>query len=317
MLSVGDEKGPYDMMDYVLRLGMKCNFNCSFCNIMNHENIPEKTFEEVKREVENLNPHKLGTISISGGEPTLSPFLGDLIEYLFNRGFRVNLQTNAVLITPQKAKDLKKKGLSMVFVNFPSHLPETYARLTGTNLKMFEKGVEGILNLLSEDITVILNIVINQENFSKLNNYLQYVSDKFSKIKEINFSVIQPHGNAAINSHLIPDYRDLKPFFKSAFKTAQKLGLKIINPYCGLPLCMLWDLLPLENNSEYLTGMAVRRTQKVPSLIKIIYENKIQPDSCYACCLKNICMGIWKAYYKIKGDIVEPPYRALRFWPKD
>jgi len=304
-------QGP--QIDDILRLGMKCNFRCLFCNIFNNENIPEKSLEQAIQELKALSRTSL-LISISGGEPLLYPYLEELIWAGTRMGISLNLQTNASLITRKKAEKLKEAGLASAFVNFPSHNSDTFARLTGTTEKMFYKVVSGIRALIDADIRVTLNLVINEWNYSEIKEYLHFTKENFPEVELINFSVIQPHGNARINSFLVPDYRKIKPYISEGVKEARRLGFEIENPFCGLPVCMA----PVQDeiiNSEVRAGIDVRKTLKItPPLVRVL-KSKMHTPSCYRCYLKNFCGGVWKAYYEIRGDVVEPQYEVFRYWP--
>ncbi|RLI74151.1 hypothetical protein DRP04_14995 [Archaeoglobales archaeon] len=301
------------IIDEILRLGSKCNFNCLFCNVFNHENPPELSFEEAKRKLEKLareHPY----ISISGGEPLLYSYLEDLIRVGTRMGVFLNLQTNASLVTEKKAKNLKNAGLEQAFVNFPSHDPEIFAKITSTSRRMFRRVVSGIRALIDVGVKVALNLVVNEWNYRAIREYVYFVKENFPEVKVINYSVIQPHGNARINSYLVPDYREIKPYIAEGVKEARKLGFMIDNPFCGLPICMA----PVHDetlNSEVRAGMEARRTLKIPHPLTRVLRSKIHTPSCYRCYMKNFCGGVWKAYYEIKGDVVEPPYEVLRYWP--
>ena len=303
-----------EIIDYIVRLGLKCNFNCLFCNVLNNEQLPEKTLEEVKSEIDKLKKRGI-IVSISGGEPTLFPYLNNLIKYIKQKNFKANLQTNAVLMSEKMAKSLKASGLDMAFINFPSHSKKKYAELTKSNETNFDLAVKGIQNLIDNNIITTLNIVITNHNNSDLDDYVKFVHKHFPKINSINFSIIQPYGNAKINSHIIPDYRELRPSLEKAFDVAKELGVVIYNPYCGIPMCTAWGIIPYEKNSEYLAGLEVRKNKKISPPLRNVIKDKIHPENCYSCFLKNFCLGIWKEYKKIKGDVVEPPYRVLRYWP--
>jgi len=300
-------------IDGMLRLGMKCNFNCIFCNILNHENFPELSFEEAKEEVDKLADHYT-YISISGGEPLLYPYVEELVAYAAQeKGMKINLQTNASLISRRRARKLKEAGVYSVFVNLPSHEPEVYARLTSTSRRMFFRVLKGIQMLIDAEIPLIINIVINELNYRALLTYLDFIHEHFPETKEVVFSVIQPQGNAKINSFLVPDYRVIAPYIHKAVRKAQKLGFTVENPFCGLPMCMS----PPEElgiNSELRAGYLAREG-KIPEALMKVVVSKMQPKGCYRCYLKNFCLGIWKEYFEIKGDVVEPPYEVFRYWP--
>jgi MoaA/NifB/PqqE/SkfB family radical SAM enzyme len=301
-------------IDEVIRFGTRCNFNCLFCNVFNNEEINERSLEEMKEIVDSV-PRDVQYLSISGGEPMMYPHLDELISYIKKNGWSVRLQTNASLVTPTRAKKLRDLNVNIAFVNLPSHDPEKFAELTGTNAGVFQTVVCGIRMLLDADIPVVLNIVVNELNYKYLVPYLEFVHEQFPEINEVNFSMIQPHGNARINSYLVPDYRNVKPFLKEAITVSGKLGITITNPFCGLPICMVYDSMLLGGSSEYLSGTEIRSNGHIAIPLSRVVDSKMHPPSCSDCYLRNFCLGVWKIYYEIRGDVVEPPHRSLRFWP--
>ncbi len=303
-------------IDEIVRLGLRCNFNCLFCNITpeNELGIIEVDLKEAMRMVDHAISRGNKTISISGGEPTLKNYLVELVKYTHERGVEVRLQTNASLVTQELAEQLKRAGLDLAFINFVSHRPELFSKLTGVPRKLFEKTVEGIIAFEKAGVPVTLNIVINELNYRELPEYVKYVAENFPKIKIIVLSVIQPHGRAFLNRDLVPDYRKLEPYIESARTIAVEQGIFVSNPFCGLPLCMASKMAP-EENSEFLTGKLIRSGKRVLDPLVRVQTSKLRPPGCRDCYLRSFCLGVWKKYYEIKGDVVEPPHRSLRFWP--
>ena len=253
---------------------------------------------------------------MTGGEPTLYPFLGELVKYAKSKGLQVNVQTNATLITAKMAKDLKHKGVDAAFVNLPSHIPETYAKLTSTVPETFERACKGIHNLIDAKIPVEINFVITEANSMEMTDFVRFLKKEFPETSQLIFSVVQPHGKAEANSYLVPNYFDIKDELEHAIAVAGELEFEVSNPYCGMPLCVTWEFLPFERNSEFISGKEVRGKKKIPSALQAVMDSKTHVPSCVHCYLKNFCLGVWKKYYKIRGDIVEPPYKVLRFWPE-
>jgi pyruvate formate lyase activating enzyme len=70
-------------------------------------------------------------VVVSGGEPTLHPRLGDLLEMVRGIGFKIKLDTNGS--RPQVVKELCHEGLvDMVAMDLKAPLePMAYARATG------------------------------------------------------------------------------------------------------------------------------------------------------------------------------------------
>lgn len=116
-----------------------CNFRCPFCH--NHSLVlaPEEyetiSIEEVDRQ---LAPYRrwLGGICITGGEPTLSPELADIIRFLKDHGWAVKLDTNGS--HPEVLSDLLAAGmLDAVAMDVKAPLEaEKYARCAGVPVEL-------------------------------------------------------------------------------------------------------------------------------------------------------------------------------------
>ncbi|MCK6519023.1 radical SAM protein [Myxococcota bacterium] len=110
----------------LVRLTMVCNERCPFCNVPAEEYPAAPTPEAViDGQIAALLAEGGRTLTISGGEPTLlRRRLLDSIRRARAAGLPlVELQTNAILITPDYAAALAEAGLTSAFVSLLSHLP--------------------------------------------------------------------------------------------------------------------------------------------------------------------------------------------------
>lgn len=79
-------------------MGMRCNFNCSYCDEFTHDNkSPHMSFEVAKKTIdkliEKLPGHKF-KINLTGGEPTVNPEFEKIIDYMWENGIDVGVTTN-------------------------------------------------------------------------------------------------------------------------------------------------------------------------------------------------------------------------------
>ena len=90
----------------LVRLTMACNERCPFCNVP-AEDFPSRPTprEELEAQLQRFVADGERTITVSGGEPTLlRGRLVELVERARELGIEhVELQTNAILITPPSA----------------------------------------------------------------------------------------------------------------------------------------------------------------------------------------------------------------------
>ena len=289
---ISEEK---DLAKPIIRLGLACNEKCLFCN------VPPESCEISGREYAQnfiMKSPSGSMIALSGGEPTLYPFLPEIINLSRQRGIYVELQTNAILLADMnKVKELKNAGLERAFVSLHSHIAPINDFLTGTK-GSWEKGICGIHNLLSAGITVSVNIVLTTVNYSGIADFVIFMSRKLNA-KHLSLSVIQPRGRAWANNVLVPDYTVLDKPVRKALKIASRENLMIINPSCGLPLCVGgWEQVP-EQCMEYVQA----------SLGQNFVKGKVYSNRCASCAAKKFCAGVWQEYYELRGDSSLKPFK--------
>lgn len=278
---------------FITRLTTKCNEKCLFCN------VPPNSIEPhgIEYSIEFIKNLKKGSyLEISGGEPTLCKELPDVINYAFNRGMDVEIQTNAIALADKsKVAELQKAGLKYAFVSFHSHLPEIHDFLTGVKGSC-EKTISGIKNLVDCGIETTVNMVLTIVNYKNLDEYVYFVYKELG-VKNISLSVMQPR---KFNKHkLIPEYSVLDEDVKNAVRMAEKINVKISNPVCGLPFCFGgWEKYP-ELSLEYQMGKYGFPFDK----------DKIKTQKCASCQAGKYCAGVWKEYLDLYSDETLQPFK--------
>jgi MoaA/NifB/PqqE/SkfB family radical SAM enzyme len=97
-----------------------CNIHCEGCyrqRITGH-----KSLEQIKEEIQVFkkwrNPDN---VSIAGGEPLIHPQILDIVAYIAQNGIKPIILTNAIALTPEMLRELKKAGLAGFTVHIDSH----------------------------------------------------------------------------------------------------------------------------------------------------------------------------------------------------
>ena len=286
-----------DLPNPVIRLGLACNEKCLFCN------VPPESGEICGRQyaqdvISNAMPGSC--VSISGGEPTLYSFLPDIIRTAAERGVATELQTNAVLLAdPEKVKILAEAGLNQAFVSLHSHISRIHDFLTGLE-GSWERCVVGIKNLRDAEIPVNINIVLTSVNYFGISDFIVFIARRLG-VRLLSLSVVQPRKRAFKNKALVPDYSKLDNPVRIAVKVAEQEGLRLINPICGLPLCIGgWEKY-LSLCTEYVQCCAGKK----------FCAGKIHAPKCKDCTAGKYCGGVWQEYYEIHGDSMLKPLSRL------
>ena len=104
-----------------LHLTERCNYGCRFCFSRHCGLRKELNFNDWKKIIEEIISYGCEKINFAGGEPTLIPFLPDLIEFTSNKCKFTSIISNGTGISQeflnQFGSDLKLVGLSIDSAN--------------------------------------------------------------------------------------------------------------------------------------------------------------------------------------------------------
>ena len=277
----------------LIRVTGRCNQRCRFCNVnMATECQGDLSPDQAIAQLMEAPPEPGGVVELSGGEPTLNPQLPEIINRIAQKGYRVFLETNAVaLAQPDRAAALRHTGLDRAFVSLHGDSAELSDFLTGAP-GTFHKTVEGIHNLLTNDIRVIINVVASRPNLENLNSMMRFIAHRFGNAPHISMSVMAPYEQAWQNSReLCFPYSLGAPFIITALDTANSLGMRSFMPdMCGVPPCFMRKA---ERHVDLL--------YKVTSGDVIETGYKVQGPACARCVWQQHCDGLWPNYVRLYG----------------
>ena len=189
-----------------LELTYRCNNNCRHCWLRIDPADPvrdrELSFDEIRRIVDESR--SLGTRNwfIAGGEPMLRPDFSEIFEYITSKAAFYTLNTNGTLITPEIARQLRRKGIKMVALYGATK--ETYDHVT-RNPGGFEQLMQGFAYLKEAGANFVVQIVPMRDNrheWEKMKELATTLSDRWrvgaswlylssSRNKEVNESIIR------------------------------------------------------------------------------------------------------------------------------
>ena len=151
----------------------QCNIACRFCYAacrkISHNRIDRNESEMTARQIRSVlriisQDAGIPSVSFTGGEPLLRRELPSLIAYASSElQMRVNLITNGTLITPRKAKQLKKVGLASAQVSIEGPCEAIHDRITQTP-GSFKASIQGLQALQNAGITVHPHMTICKSN---------------------------------------------------------------------------------------------------------------------------------------------------------
>lgn len=131
-----------------------CNFKCPFCDngvlIESPEKLPEVKIEEIENFIQNRKDFIDGVV-ITGGEPTIHPWLPDLIKRFKDLGILVKLDTNGT--NPEMLEQLvtgkqDSRPVDYVAMDLKAPLNSKYHEAAGlkVNLEKIRKSIKIIMD---------------------------------------------------------------------------------------------------------------------------------------------------------------------------
>lgn len=132
-----------------------CNFRCKYCTFSTQEEkrgfISDKVVMDLsmyKKCVDDMTsfPQKLKVLRFVGmGEPLLHPNIAEMVSYATKKKIteRIEILTNASLLTPKMSDSLVAAGLTKLLVSLQGTTKEKYYKVSKVNID-FKKFVENL-----------------------------------------------------------------------------------------------------------------------------------------------------------------------------
>lgn len=149
---------------WIIGLTYKCQCNCVHCCVgcLNHwKREKEISTSEVKHLINQS--YEMGTmiVSLFGGEPLLRKDILELVDYISSKSMYPHLETNGLLATIQKIKQLKKSGLISMSISIDSPYPEKHDELRGVK-GCFKKAIKAVDYALDQGIKCQISTYVSK-----------------------------------------------------------------------------------------------------------------------------------------------------------
>ena len=167
----------------------RCNFDCIYCELERakpmdvYENAPkvDNIFEEVKKAVDEFDFDVL-TVT-SNGEPTLYPYLDELMDKLKTLNKKLLILSNSSTINKKDIQETLKK-FDIVKLSLDSVNEKTFKKIDRPSKSIFlENIINGIIEFrkvykgeLVVEILVVKGINDKEDEFKKLNEVLAKIN---------------------------------------------------------------------------------------------------------------------------------------------
>jgi len=198
----------------------RCNLSCKHCRVAN-TGRPDMKMEDIRRKLKTFYEKGFRELYIEGGEPYLwddGPYvLDDIVDEAKRIGyFHVHIYTNGL-------KALKS-GADMLWVSLDG-LKDKYTQLRGDH---FDRVILNIKESSHPKITVVH--VINQQNKTEIEAFLEYVQSELSNVIGVIFYFHTPYYSI---DELFIDEEERSEIIDKIL-VYKKAGLPVFNSQAGL-----------------------------------------------------------------------------------
>ena len=326
-----------------LALTYRCNLRCAFCYAGSGCSAnPTGSADEMDAETcktiiwKIRHQAKAPSISFTGGEPTLIPFLPEVIRHAKSLDMRVNLITNGTLITREMARQFADAGLDSAQVSVEGVTAETHDALVGM-VGAFEKSVAAVALFKQAGIFTHTNTTLTRRNVAESVRFPQFVRDTLGN-ERFSMNLMIPTGNGALDDNLILTYREIGTHVEAIRDAAQRAGVEFLW-YSPVPMCLFnsipaglgnkgcsacdglisvganGDVLPCASYDMPVGNLVRQDFADIwhSETATMFREKQCAPPSCQTCEQFAICNGACPLYWRKMGygelslaKIIEP-----------
>lgn len=302
------------MINFDLKVGFTCNNNCVHCVIADKKKIFEQvdlTTEEIENIILNKVP-KDATVNITGGEATIRKDFEHLINFIYEKGFRITLQTNGTGLADEELVKRIGPKIDHVLLAIHSFNEDIHNKvvndLTGS---MYKKTMKAFENLIKFNVKFATQTVLSSYNIDTL-------FDTYDNIQKLSPGIMMhmtyPHlmGNAWANREIVaPKYSSIRKQLAKCFKYYARYIYTEAIPFCYIYpynkyIAYNYDLncfergrslgidpsLPTKNNKYVKDG--VMQDYDVAN-----YNDRLKGSKCKECIFNDSCPGVWKEYIEL------------------
>ncbi|MBU1238740.1 radical SAM protein, partial [Myxococcota bacterium] len=183
----------------VWELTLGCNLQCRHCGSRaGQARSDELSDDEMFALADELTDLGLERITLSGGEPTLHPRWADLGAYLVKQGVRVNMISNGLTWTPEKAKLALDAGFRSVAFSVDG-FEESHDFIRGRK-GSYEKVLEAFVSSRSVGLPISAVTTIYRNNLKELEPLKLFLAKE--GVASWQLQIGNPAGNMRDNREL-------------------------------------------------------------------------------------------------------------------
>jgi MoaA/NifB/PqqE/SkfB family radical SAM enzyme len=288
-----------------------CNQYCRFCS--NPASGWTLDLATAQRQIDDFVARGYFGIILTGGEPSLSDLIPEIVRYAIERGLKVRMITNGSRLA---ADDLAERyvaaGLRHFHVSIHSCRSELEDFLTGVkgSFALAEKALE---NLGRAGATVNINTVINRFNADHLDENVRFFVERFPFISHFVWNNLDPSmGRAETNRDTAHRLADFELSLARAMRWLDANGRTFRVE--RVPLCYMTEFAHCSTETRKIIKGEERIVHFLDEkgTIRQTDFRHAKAEVCQRCSLDSICGGLFEL-----GDHYDLGELYPVFVPKD
>ncbi len=122
----------------------RCNLKCVHCRSSSELEVqghPDFSLDEAKRVLDDISSYAHPVVVLSGGEPLLRSDVFEIASYGTEKGLRMCMATNGMLVTDEIAGKMKASGIKMVSLSLDGSTAEVH-----DDFRSVKGAFDGVMN---------------------------------------------------------------------------------------------------------------------------------------------------------------------------
>lgn len=185
-----------------VEISTRCNLSCIHCFRLSSPAIPygDMDYSDFRAVVDNAVESGVRRVVLTGwGEPTLNPYLLDMLSYAKSRGLEVALNTNGTKLY-ELADSLIRLGVDELYVSVDAVDVELYGRIRGRgDLPAVSRGIARVgelkRGLCRRAPSVKVLLTVTKLNVGQVPLVVDYAAGL--EVEEVYLSYFIPHSGAS------------------------------------------------------------------------------------------------------------------------
>ena len=295
------------MLKIILFTGYRCNNFCRFCVDSNKREFPEKSTEQLIREIYSAKTKGADILEIIGGEATIRPDFPLLVKTASDLGIgSIAAATNGRVFADFSFADkIVSSGITSLIFSVHGSGPKTHDLLTGSpgSFSELERGMENLRRLGFNSING--NTTVVRPNLSDLGAIAAFYVKR--GIRNVEYIFVDPNSGGAFDNfkELVPRISEAAPHMRRALDLGRAAGFAHWHVRY-VPVCHFRgyeeQISEINEREFFFTehwAPDFRNTDAIESRQALARK---KTGRCRGCAFYMSCEGLWTEYLKHYGD---------------